>query len=479
MNEELSSFLEAAARSNSYELESVLKESACERTELVSLVDRNGFKFGPFVRKIIDASSGLGSAYWLLHAAQGEGQRFRFLPRVLSCEQFGEELVVVMEKAPGVSLSQAVSERARKEGLENPGYLTWACRVFSLLCDAVCELHSSFDPPLIHRDLKPDNVLVSSGGLTIVDFGIARTYRDEAASDTLKFGTCAYAPPEQFGYGQTDVRSDVYALGMVLLFMLTGETPSAACAGEAALRTGVALSFARVVRKATAFDPAARFESVFELKGAFEKARDEVLGGSSGSSFAASPEPESVVSFEPAASPVPATSPIAGPAVSPVAAPAGEVPVLGGLGERGILRWRRLSAGRPFAPEDPEANSKWNLGEKIGLVWNVLVFGFALLFVCGGVLAALYPTEYDGQFPLWFRLLEYVGFLAVGVTGAAFILLDKRFLARIWPRFEGRTWRSYLPWGLLLLGVAAACLFIATVLVAALFTDVQPQSYFQ
>lgn len=428
MNEELSSFLESTARSNSYELESVLKESAYERTELVSLVDRGGFRFGPFIRKVINAESGMGSAYRLLYAAQDDGLRFRFLPRVLSCERFGEELVVVMEKAPGVSLSQAVSERKRKEGLDDPAYLTWACRVFSLLCEAVGELHVSFKPPLIHRDLKPDNVLVSSGGLTIVDFGIARAHRDGAASDTVKFGTCAYAPPEQFGYGQTDVRSDVYALGMVLLFMLVGKTPSAACAGEAALRTGVALPFARVAQKATAFDPAARFESVFELREAFEKACDEVFGVPGDSSFAASPLPD----------------------------PAPEA-----------------------APEHPKESSKWSLGEKIGFAWNILVFGCALLFVCGGVLAALYPTEYDSQFPLWFRLLEYVGFLAVGSTGAAFILLDKRILSRFWPRFGGRTWRSYLPRGLLLLGVAAACLFVATVLVATLFADVQPSSYFQ
>lgn len=426
MNEELSSFLEAAARNSSYELENVLKESACERTELVSLVDRSGFRFGPFVRKIINVESGMGSAYWLLRAAQDDGVRFRFLPRVLSCEQLGEELVVVVEKAPGVSLSQAVSEKEQEEGLDDPDYLAWACRVFSLLCDGVGELHASFTPPLIHRDLKPDNVLVSPGGLTIVDFGIARTYRDEAASDTIKFGTCAYAPPEQFGYGQTDVRSDVYALGMVLLFMLTGRNPSASCAGDAALRAGVAQPFARVVRKATAFDPAARFGSVSELKEAFEKARDDVSGVSGGSPFAASPLPE----------PEP-------------------------------------------APENPEKGSKWSLGEKIGFAWNALVFGCALLFVCGGVLAAIYPTEYDSQFPLWFRLLEYVGFLALGTAGAAFILLDKRLLARVWPRFEGRTWRSYLPYGLLLLGVAAACLFVAVVLVSTVFADVQPLGYFQ
>lgn len=271
------------------------------------------------------------------------------------------------------------------------------------------------------------------------------------------------------------------------------------------------------MRKATAFDPAVRFESAFELKKAFEKACDEALDVSGDSSFTASssPEPASGSRFEPAPAPafnpvrdfglpvgsdfVPAleaasapevapvpeaasvlvTSRVAEPAVSPVAAPVDEPLVSENSEERGRLRRRRFSAGESFAPEGLETSSKWNLGEKIGFAWNVLVFGCALLFVCGGVLAALYPTGYDSQFPLWFRLLEYVGFLAVGSAGTAFILFDKRFLARIWPRFKGRTWKSYLPHGLFLLGVAVACLFVAAVLVSTLFADVQPPGHFQ
>lgn len=90
--------------------------------------------------------------------------------------------------------------------------------------------------PVIHRDLKPSNIIVTGAnytpddGLTfsslvIIDLGIARVWHDGADADTVKFGTRPYAPPEQYGFGQTSVRSDVYALGALLFFCLTGVDP--------------------------------------------------------------------------------------------------------------------------------------------------------------------------------------------------------------------------------------------------------------
>ena len=78
------------------------------------------------------------------------------------------------------------------------------------MCEAVRELHECFNPPLIHRDLKPANIVLSNGRVFLIDFGIARVYRSGSVSDTSHLGTRAYAPPEQYGFGQTDTRSDVY-----------------------------------------------------------------------------------------------------------------------------------------------------------------------------------------------------------------------------------------------------------------------------
>ena len=84
--------------------------------------------------------------------------------------------------------------------------------------------------PVIHRDLKPSNIIVSGANYTpdtgmtfsslvIIDLGIARVWREGADADTVKFGTRPYAPPEQYGFGQTSVRSDVYALGACCSFV--------------------------------------------------------------------------------------------------------------------------------------------------------------------------------------------------------------------------------------------------------------------
>ena len=109
----------------------------------------------------------------------------------------------------------------------NDPSISLARDVFPRLCDAVGELHEGFDVPLIHRDLKPSNIMLSRDSMTIIDLGIARAFKEESDEDTRHFGTRAYAPPEQFGFGQTDVRSDVYALGMLLYFCLTEKTPDA------------------------------------------------------------------------------------------------------------------------------------------------------------------------------------------------------------------------------------------------------------
>ncbi|KAB1641499.1 DUF5067 domain-containing protein [Adlercreutzia muris] len=135
-----------------------------------------------------------------------------------------------------------------------------------------------FAPPLIHRDLKPSNIVVSDGGLTIIDFGIARAFREGAGADTTHFGTRSYAPPEQFGYGQTDVRSDVYALGMLLYYLVTERDPDARVATGGFAEPDVPPMLRPVLQRACAFDPAARFSSVWALKAAFLAAMASALG---------------------------------------------------------------------------------------------------------------------------------------------------------------------------------------------------------
>jgi serine/threonine protein kinase len=91
------------------------------------------------------------------------------------------------------------------------------------LCDALQYIHSQ-QPPVIHRDIKPDNVIITpEGSAVLVDFGIARRY-EVGRNDTMKMGTWGYLPPEQKA-GRTEPRSDLYALGATLYFALTANDP--------------------------------------------------------------------------------------------------------------------------------------------------------------------------------------------------------------------------------------------------------------
>lgn len=105
----------------------------------------------------------------------------------------------------------------------------------------------------------------------LIDLGIARTWREGAETDTTRLGTRSYAPPEQFGFGQTSVRSDVYALGAVLWFCLTGEDPAPGMdSRQLAERPDVPSDLRRVVAKAMSFDPQERYASAEELARAVE-----------------------------------------------------------------------------------------------------------------------------------------------------------------------------------------------------------------
>lgn len=91
------------------------------------------------------------------------------------------------------------------------------------LCALLETIHSQ-QPPVIHRDIKPENILLLPGGeVALIDFGIARQYKAGQDTDTRHMGTRATAAPEQYGYAQTDCRTDLYALGMTLIWLLTGD----------------------------------------------------------------------------------------------------------------------------------------------------------------------------------------------------------------------------------------------------------------
>ncbi len=116
--------------------------------------------------------------------------------------------------------------------------------------EALAALHEHH---IIHRDIKPENIMMDAAGhVKLIDFDIARLYTEVKGSDTAAKGSRGYAPPEQFGFGQTDSRTDIYALGVTLNELAVGELPeNKMCAGKLGI----------VVRRCTQFDPKRRYQS--------------------------------------------------------------------------------------------------------------------------------------------------------------------------------------------------------------------------
>lgn len=128
------------------------------------------------------------------------------------------------------------------------------------LCDILGYLHNQ-TPPIIHRDLKPQNVIIDPAGkIHLIDFGIARQFNQNAQKDTTLILTEGYAPPEQYGFQQTDCRSDIYSLGVLLCFLMTG------VCNLSELVHIENRHIARVIQKCTMFSPDDRYPTVNAVK---------------------------------------------------------------------------------------------------------------------------------------------------------------------------------------------------------------------
>lgn len=133
----------------------------------------------------------------------------------------GSKPFLVMEYIEGHNLEDELIGRGRP--LDWQSVATWGM----LLADVLAYLHAQ-NPPIIYRDLKPANVmLLRTGSIKLIDFGIARQLYPARLRDTARLGTDGYAPLEQYG-GHSETRSDVYALGASLYHLLTGRVPEAA-----------------------------------------------------------------------------------------------------------------------------------------------------------------------------------------------------------------------------------------------------------
>ncbi len=138
------------------------------------------------------------------------------------------------------------------------------------ICDQLCSLLRCLherEQPIIHRDIKPQNVIIRPDGQAVlIDFDIARQYQDGLETDTQTLGTRYYAPPEQYGFTQTDARADIYSFGVLMRFLMTHCDTCLPNANSRAMR--------RIIERCTAFAPQDRFENTKSLQKALWHARE-------------------------------------------------------------------------------------------------------------------------------------------------------------------------------------------------------------
>lgn len=183
------------------------------------------------------------------------------LPRILDFFSSESRWYLVMDFIDGQNLDEYIKG-------EGPVSETQA-RVWAReLCDVLDYLHSR-NPPVIFRDLKPSNVMLDmSGQLKVVDFGIARHFKVDIASDTTYYYSSGFSPPEQYGASQTDSRSDIYSLGATLHYLVSGihpqKTPFVFKPLDAV--ADVSSQFNDVVMAAVSIDPSDRPSSAREMQ---------------------------------------------------------------------------------------------------------------------------------------------------------------------------------------------------------------------
>ena len=167
------------------------------------------------------------------------------LPRTLEVAVKGQENLVLEEYIQGDTLGFLL-----RDALFSPEETR---RIAAQLCQALWVLHSM---AAVHRDIKPENVILRGADAVLIDFDAARLHKPEAETDTQVLGTAGFAAPEQYGLSQSDTRTDIYSMGILINVMLTGEHPSRKLAEG---RLG------RVVERCTRVNPQKRYKNVLRL----------------------------------------------------------------------------------------------------------------------------------------------------------------------------------------------------------------------
>ena len=197
------------------------------------------------------------------------------LPRIVGIEEDPKFFYIIMDFVQGENLKTVVTSSGPQA---QDTVVSWGVK----LCDVLTYLH---DKGIVYRDIKPANIMLSpDGNIKLIDFGIAREYKENASEDTTALGTEGYAAPEQYeGKGQTDARTDIYGMGITLFQLLTGVNPSSYQENIFSIRLqnpNLSSGLDKIILKCTNKDPKKRYQSTEELKKAllnYRKLDDKFL----------------------------------------------------------------------------------------------------------------------------------------------------------------------------------------------------------
>lgn len=204
----------------------------------VCLAKVEGYEFPVIVKEL---KHGNKAVFHALRALEST-----YFPKIYDVVEGTDHLLIAEEYIEGEILSDYLAS----------GKLTEAewLDIAKQLCEALRSLHTHV-PPIIHRDIKPSNIILNSKGrVKIIDFDSSRLYKAESEGDTRLLGTERYAPPEQYGFSQTDCRSDIYSLGVVF-----GMFPTFSSKARQK-------RWKQLVEKCTLFAPESRFQTVEEVE---------------------------------------------------------------------------------------------------------------------------------------------------------------------------------------------------------------------
>lgn len=181
------------------------------------------------------------------------------IPKAYRIFEENGEVYLVREYIEGMSLAQMILQKGGISEAE-------ICRISRKICQTA-EQFQNPNEPMIHRDIKPENIVVTPGAeVVFIDFGTMRSYKKDGSRDTFVVGTRGTAAPEQYGYTQTDQRTDVYAIGQTMLYMVS-ESYEMNQLSECA----VSRRMKKIIEKACSFEPDKRYGDAAQLRRAVEK----------------------------------------------------------------------------------------------------------------------------------------------------------------------------------------------------------------